>query len=364
VAEDPKLPTALEGEKNIAWKTELPGRGLSSPIVVGDKVFVTCASGPDQERLHVMCFSDADGSLIWQRQFWATGRTMAHKKTCVAAPTPASDGERIFALFSTNDLVCLDLDGNLKWLRGLMQDYPNASNSLGLASSPVVSGDTVIVHIENDSQSFAAGIDTANGKNRWNKERPKRANWSSPVLIGDQVVLQGSKGVDVIDVKTGDVQWHYGTGASTIPSSVSSDGLLFVPSNGLSAVRYDSANKSVEETWNQPGLRPGTASPVVIGANVYVINNASFLNCADTMSGERLWKVRLEGPFGASPVAAGPFLYAVNERGILQVVDVRGDEGKTVGTLELGEMIQGSPAIANHAIYLRSDGNLWKIFRP
>ena len=366
VPADPNLPVEL-GEENIAWKMPLPGRGLSSPVVVGDRVFVTCSSGPDQDRLHVLCFADADGKLLWERQFWATGRTMAHKKTCVAAPTPASDGKHLFALYSSNDLVCLDLDGNLKWLRGLMQDYPNASNSLGLASSPVVVGDTLVVQIENDSQSFAAGIDTATGANRWRKDRTKRANWSSPILFGDRVAMQGSKGIDVIMPVTGEVEWHFGEGAATIPSAAADPEarVLYVPSNGLAAVRYDSSNNSVEATWNEAGLRPATASPVVAGEHVYVLNSASFLNCASIEDGERLWRVRLEGPFGASPVVAGKFLYAVNERGgLLQVVDLSGDEGEVVGKLELGEMIQATPAIANSALFVRSDGHLWKISRP
>ncbi|MGI9243473.1 MAG: PQQ-binding-like beta-propeller repeat protein [Verrucomicrobiales bacterium] len=364
VEADPRLPEKLEAE-NIAWKMPLPGRGLSSPIVIGERVVVTCSSGPEQDRLHVLCFSSADGTLMWERQFWATVRTMAHEKTCVAAPTAASDGERLFALFSSNDLICLDLDGGLLWLRGLTRDYPNASNSLGLASSPVVVGDTLVVHIENDSQSFAAGIDTATGKNRWRKDRTKRANWSSPVVFGDRVVLQGSKGVDVLVPATGDIEWHYGKGASTIPSSAVGGDVLYVPSDGLAAVRYDSSNKSVEETWVEGGLRPGTASPVVAGEKVYVITSAGVLNCADVEDGERLWRIRLEGPFGASPVVAGSRLFAVSERkGLLQMVDLEGDEGEIIGKLELGEMIQATPAIANHAIFIRSDGHLWKISRP
>ena len=293
VEDDPRLPDVLD-EQNIAWQKPLPGRGLSSPIVVGERVVVTCSSGPDQERLHVLCFSDSDGELLWERQFWATGRTMAHEKTCVAAPTPASDGERIFALFSSNDLICLDLEGNLKWLRGLTQDYPNASNSLGLASSPVVVGDTLVVHIENDSQSFAAGIDASTGQNRWRKERTKRANWSSPVVFGDRVALQGSEGVDVLVPATGEIEWHFGSGASTIPSSAVGGGKLFVPSDGLAAVHYDSSTKAVEVSWTEGSLRPGTASPVFAGDKVYVITSAGVLNCADASDGERLWRIRLE----------------------------------------------------------------------
>lgn len=148
VSDEANLPTVLDAKKNIAWKIPLPGRGLSSPIIVGDRIFVTCSSGARQERLHVICFNAKDGTKRWERQFWATGRTICHEKISVAAPTPASDGERIFAIFSSSDLICLDLDGNLLWLRGLMRDYPNASNSLGLSSSPVVADGTLVTQVE------------------------------------------------------------------------------------------------------------------------------------------------------------------------------------------------------------------------
>ena len=143
ISTETNLPATLE-PGNIAWSVDLPGRGLSSPIIIGDRVIVTCSSGPKQERLHVICFNAVDGTRRWERQFWATGRTMSHPKTSVAAPTPASDGERIFAIFSSNDLLCLDLDGNLLWLRGLTRDYPNASNSLGMSSSLATTDGVVI----------------------------------------------------------------------------------------------------------------------------------------------------------------------------------------------------------------------------
>ncbi|MEZ5301905.1 MAG: PQQ-binding-like beta-propeller repeat protein [Verrucomicrobiales bacterium] len=220
-AEVGDLPQKFDGEKSIAWKIDLPGEGLGSPVVVGDKVIVTCSSGPDQQRLHVFCFSAQDGSEIWERQFFASGRTMCHDKTSVAAPSPCSDGERIFALYSSNDLVCLDLDGNLLWLRGLTYDYPNASNSLGMASSPIVAGGVLIAQIENDSESFAAGIDVQTGKNLWKRSRPKAANWTSPVVGSgpggsDLALLQSKDGVDAVDPKSGETAWSFVKRASTI----------------------------------------------------------------------------------------------------------------------------------------------------
>ena len=106
---------------------------------------------------------------------------MCHEKTCVAAPTPVSDGESLYILFSSNDLICLDLKGQLRWLRGITVDYPNVSNSLGMASSPVWVDGVLVVQVENDSQSMALGVDPRTGKNLWKlDDRPKGANWTSP----------------------------------------------------------------------------------------------------------------------------------------------------------------------------------------
>lgn len=360
-----ELPTALDGKTHIAWKSALPGRGLSSPLIVGDRVFVTAASTADQSRLEILCFSASDGKQLWRRQFWATGRTICHEKTCNAAPSPASDGKHIFALYSSNDLICVDLDGNLKWLRGLMHDYPNASNSLGLATSLVMSDGVLIAQIENDSDSFAAGIDTATGVNKWKISRTKRANWSSPVVLpGGVVALQGSAGISGIKASTGEELWSFSEGAATTASSLpSADGkTLYVPSNGLTAIALREDNNTPEIVWQEGTLRPGTASPVASGDKLLVLNKAGVLNAARLSDGERLWKTRLEGPFSGSPVVSGDFLYVAAERkGLLQCVDLRGEEGTVSGTIELGETILGTPALSGDALFVRSDGHLWKI---
>ena len=357
-------PTELS-EATQAWKVALPGRGLGTPIVVGDKVFVTAASGPDQKQLHVLCFSAVSGEPIWERRFWATGRTMSHKKTNVAAPSPASDGDHIYALFSSNDLICLDLEGNLRWMRGLTLDYPNASNSLGLASSPIVAGDTLVAQIENDSESFAAGFDLLTGENKWKIDRPKAANWTSPTVLGsgdDAVVaLQSSKGILGVAPSTGSELFQTGEGASTIPSSAAVGDLLFTPSNGLTVYRAKADGGEPEKLWNESTQRPGTGSPLVIGDKVYIINNAAVLTCANAETGQRIWRTRLEGPISSSPVAASEkHLYVFSENGIGQVVDLTGEEGKIVSQFELGETILGTPALDDGALYVRSDGHLWK----
>ncbi|MBM79465.1 MAG: pyrrolo-quinoline quinone [Planctomycetaceae bacterium] len=357
------LPTTWSKSQNIAWKTPLKGRGLSGPIVVGDRVVVTSSSGYGQNRLHVDCFDVKTGDRLWERQFWATGRTMTHPKMCVATPTPVSDGERIFAFYSSNDLACLDLDGNLLWYRGLTHDFPNASNSLGMSSSPIVIGDTLVVQVENDAESFATGVDVATGKARWKRTRTKRANWTSPVALGDSpetalALLQSSAGIEAVVPKTGEVVWTYENGASTIPSSTVSGDTVFIPSNGITAIRP--AKDKAKVLWNDNRLSPSTPSPIVKDGRLYIMNR-SIVKCADITNGKLIWQARLKGSFSATPVGSGKHLFCFNEEGLGQVVELGETKGTIVGESALNEVVLCTPAIADDALYVRSDGHLWKL---
>ncbi len=363
IAAETSAPTKLT-EQSVVWKIPLPGRGLSSAIVVGERVFVTASSGVEQDRLHVLCFSAKDGSKLWERQFWATGRTMTHHKTAGAAPTPCSDGKRLFCIFSSNDVACLDLDGNVLWLRGLGRDYPNASNSLGMASSPVIVGDTLICQVENDSESFAVGLDATTGANRWKLDRPKMANWTSPLILPGAsalVVLQSGKGLSAIEPRTGKEMWYYTDGAATIPSSTFANGVFYAAAKGITALRPAAGNPHPEQLWQTAQLSPATASPIVIGGKIFALNNAGILSAGDVKDGARLWQLRLTGPFSGSPVAVGAHLYLANEKGLVQVVNTAAAEGEVASTLDLKEIVLATPSVAHGALYIRSDKTLWKL---
>lgn len=346
-------------ELGIAWEKDLPGRGLSSPVVIGGKVFLTCSSGPDQSNLHVFCFDAGSGDVLWERVMKATGRTMAHNKTSVAAPTMCGDARRVFALYSSNDLFAFDHQGNLLWLRGLTFDYANASNSLGMASSPVLVGDTLVVQSENDSESIALGLDAATGVNRWKKERPKAANWTSAVVWKDTVALQSSKGLTGINPRTGEIEWDYTDGAATIPSSAVTETAIYVPSNGLTALAPEKGSAS--QLWRAEGLKPGTGSPLVLDGSLFVLNSAGILIKASVSNGDEAWKLRLKGPFSGSPVAAGRYVYIASERGEFQVVDTSAPEGGIAHSLELKDTILSTPALSGGAVFVRSDKKLWKL---
>lgn len=364
VATDENLPTELSG-RHMAWKVDLPGRGLSGPIVVGDQVLLTASSGYSQDRLHVISLDAATGNVQWERQFEATGRTSCHDKMCNATPTPASDGERVFAFYSSNDLVCTDLDGNLMWYRGLGAEFPNASNSLGMSSSPIVIGPTVIAQVESDAEAFAIGIDTISGMTKWKIDRPRKANWTSPAILrgvkGQPTValLQSAYGVTAIDPETGQTVWEFNGGASTIPSSAVAGGSVVIPSNGLTVVE-PSADGSVREIWNASNLSPGTSSPIVMDGMTFTVNSAGALAAGDVKTGDRLWQLRLRGPFSSTPIASNGHLFFFNEDGFAMVVKATRDGGEIVSELDLGETILCSPAAANDALYVRSDEHVWK----
>ncbi len=369
----PSLWDRVTGE-NIAWKAELPGRGLSAPVVVGGKVILTACSGPRQDRLHVLAFDKKSGKQLWHRQFWSTGRTMCHRKTNVAAPTPVADENAIYAFYSTNDVVCLSLDGRLRWLRGLTFDYPNASNSLGMASSPVATENTLILQLENDSESFAIGLNKQTGENRWKIDRPRMANWTSPVLLpvnpdslGPVVLLQSSQGLAAYEADTGKALWEFSEGASTIPSTAVGGGLVFVPSDGLTALRPSLDRRGQpEKLWSDNRLAPSTPSPAVYQGRIYTVNRSGVLRCASAEDGELLWQLRLEGRFSSTPVIADHRLYLFNEEGLGHVVDLRPDvdtKERIVGQNDLAEEILCTPAISDKAMFVRSNQHLWKISR-
>jgi outer membrane protein assembly factor BamB len=372
VAADQKLPTKFSDTENVVWKSPLSGRGVSGPIVVGDRIFLTASSGPVvEDRLHVLAFDAKSGKQLWHRQVWATGRPFHHPESANAAPTPASDGQRIFAFYSSNDLVCLDLDANLLWYRGLGLDYPKAGNDVGMSSSPLVTGDTVIVQVECQGDSFAAGIDTTTGENRWRIDRPKGANWVSPAILRgpdgkDLVLLLSSDGIAAYDPRSGEQRWKFEAKSGGIPSATATGNRVYIPAGGLTALDITGTSPSL--AWESNKLATANASPVVHDGKVYVLNRAGVLTCGSEEKGDDLWQLRLKGTFWATPVIASDHLYACNKDGQCFVVELGGKDsgakGKLVHTAEMGEAFYGSPAVAHNALYLRGEKSLFKIAAP
>lgn len=371
VSEETNLPTKLDDPQALQWKAELPGRGLSGPVVVGDRVFLTASSGYRDDQLHVLCFSTTTGKQLWDRRFKATGRTVCHESMCMATPQACSDGERIYAYYSCNDVICLDLDGNLIWYRGLGYDFPNASSSLGMSSSPVVVDGALVLQLDTESESFATGLDALTGKTLWKLDREKTAIYASPAMFrlpGSDtpgVVLQSKKSLQSVEPRTGKTLWEVDQSCGTVASSTVAGDLLVTPLRELTVLRpSESSSATPEVVWTNAKLTPDTPTPVVYQDRVYVLKE-SILSCADLATGKADWQMRLKCKQSyASPLAANGHLYLADENGVLQTIELGGDKGKVASRLELGETIMCTPALADGGFYVRSDKHLWKFALP
>jgi len=360
------LPVAFGPDKNVAWKVPLPGPGPASPIVVRGLVIVTAASGPRQDRLHVLAFDAAQGRLQWHRQLWATGHVIFNPFGGVAASTPSSDGRLVVALFSSNDLVCFDLEGNLRWLRGLALESPMTRNDVGMASSPLIVGDTVVAQLECPGESFATGLDLADGRTRWRLPREAAGCWTSPTLLAgstpaeDMVLLQSRSELTAHDPRTGRQIWRFEAACSTVSSPAVADNTVFVPADGITALRFDRQTRQVNVVWQQPALRCVNASPVVHAGRIYTIKSPAILVCGDAQTGKILWQLRLRGSIWATPAIAAGHLYAVSHDGTVQVVRLN-DRGELAGTGQLDATVLASPAVGDSGIFFRTKTTLWKI---
>jgi outer membrane protein assembly factor BamB len=365
VSHDSALPTKWAKDKNIRWKTRLPGKGRSNPIIAGGKVFVTASSGFEEQRLHVLCLDQASGKLLWQRRFQATGSTLCHPNTNMAAPTPVTDGKAVYALFATGDLASLDVDGNLLWYRSLARDYPYLGNVNGLSASPLLWNDVLILPMDNIGNSFLAGVDVKTGQNRWKIPRPRDHNWASPLLVPQgekaQVVIGAIKGLSAFNAQSGKKLWTIPGGFSNISTPVLGDGLIFAPAGQVVAVRPGTEKAAPRVVWQTSKLRPTIGSPLYYRKRIYAINTPNLLVCADVAGGKVLWRQRLvSGSYWSSPVAADGKIYAVNEAGTTTVVQV-GAKPTILAKNDLHEPIVATPAIADGCIFLRSNQHVYCI---
>lgn len=369
VSEEAGPPDTWGPAENVRWKADLPGRGVSGPVVARGRVYVTACSGPRQERLHVLCFDTATGKKRWERQLWATGNTLCHPKTCMAAPTPVTDGERVYALFATGDLACFDADGNLLWYRALVQDYPTITNQVGMAASPVLWRDVLIVPIENLGDSCVLGLDKRTGRNRWKEARARDINWVTPLLVRragrDEVLVQSAKELTAYDPGTGARLWELRPAAlATIPSPVAGDGSVLLSGPQFLCVRLPEDGGRPEVAWKSARFKSGYVTPLVYRGHLYTVNPVSILVCADAATGKVRWQERLglEGEVSASPVTADGKVYVTDERGATAVVRV-GDRPRLLAVNEVGEGVLATPALADGVLFLRSDQHLFCIGR-
>ncbi len=351
--------------KGVKWKSPLPARGVSSPVVAGGRVYLTCSSGTRDDRLHVLCFDQATGKQLWHRQLTGTGGTACHPKSCMAAPTPVADDTGVYALFATADVAAFDADGTLRWYRSLVGDYPAISNQIGMASSPVLVGDKLIVPMDNVGESFLAAVDTKYGKNVWKADRPRDVNWVTPVVRTagkkTEVLFDGPRGLVAYDAETGEKRWAYKETKGNIPTVALAGDTLYIPGGGVTAVKLSADGVAGGPLWKTKDVSPGMPSPLVYAGKVYALNGQGFISCGDAKTGKGLFKERTKGAFSASPIGGDGKVYCLNEAGVTTVLDAKAETFEVLATNDLGEEGLGTPAIAGGCIFIRTNKTLFCI---
>ncbi len=348
----------------------MPGRSAAGPLVVGDTIIATSSSGMDNQRVFVTAVALESGKRLWQQEMVCRGRPYTHPTSTNAAPTAASDGEHVFAFYSSNDLLCISVQGDLKWYRSISSDYPKVGNDVGMSSSPVVVSGVVVVQAESQGDAFLLGINVEDGTTRWRVDRPRVANWASPTVMqadSDHPWILATSGQDIIgvDPKTGNKLFSLDASASTIASPTGDANRFYVGTEGLSCWQVGSPGTEPQKLWASRKLAPDNASPVIVGEKAWVVRG-SVLTQGSTADGSEDWKLRLPdaGAIWATPVVSGDRLYVLSDNGNCYVVKVGDEKGELLATNHIDDTLLGSPALTDDSLIIRGDRFLWKISKP
>jgi outer membrane protein assembly factor BamB len=410
VSAESGLPTTWSANENLKWRATLAGLGNSSPIVRGDRVFVTSQIGstpvtggahPQLARderalaeretpiggrraeagatgeiwLVVEAFRRSDGVRLWEHKVRAAGPFPdLHEKHNLATPTPATDGERVYAWFGNGQVLALDMDGRLVWTRHLGDDYSPFQTQWGHGSSPALYGDLVILLCDHRRASYLLALDARTGKERWKVDRGSgRVSHSTPLVVpapgGDELLVNSSERIDAFDPKTGALLWYTGSERQTpIPSAVFHDGRIYLSrgyrNSDYLAIRPGGRGdvSATHVDWRVAAGASYVPSIVYYDGLLYMTNEVGVVTCADARTGEPVWRHRLGGVFFASPVAGDGKIYLLSETGETFVMRA-GRTAEVLARNELGGRFLASPAIAQGRLFLRSDGALFAIGR-
>jgi outer membrane protein assembly factor BamB len=406
IAPDPRLPIRWSGTERVAWKAAIAGAGVSTPIVSGDRVFVTsqigagvrrqgnhprlvqgsdaaaqgeraldAASGaadPSKTFFVVEALDRRDGKRVWERRVEADGDlTPVHDKHNLATPSPVTDGTLVFAWFGTGQLVALDRAGAIVWQRHLAKENGAFDIQWGHGSSPVLHGDLLLLLCDQPARSYLAAIDKATGKDRWKADRGQgRASYSTPLVVegafGAEVIVNSTERLDAYDLKTGAFLWHAGEPSRfAVPTPVFHDGVLYASrgyrSGPYMAIRPGGrGDVSSRIVWSVATGAPYVSSLLHYDGVVYMANDVGVLTAVDAKTGARIWQERVDGVFSASPVAGGGHVYFVSEGGETVVVKA-GRPPQIVARNAVGERAIASPAIAGGRIFIRTDRHVFAI---
>lgn len=355
------LPLKWSPTENIAWKAALPGQGQSTPVIWGDKVFVTCIDGPTKDTCHVVALSLADGKELWDHKRPSSQKVRSNYFQSRSAPTPVVDSDRVYAFFETGDLIALTHDGKPVWERSLVKEYGNFESTIGLASSLTQTADAVFVLIDHEGPSYLLAVDKKTGKNVWKTARDSRKSYASPVVMRvgdkDQVVVSSDGTVDGYDPATGKLLWSFddvGGNVSGTPFPVGSGRFLVAATPGMHGEREKEAKRSnflmtldpskdgefkPTVSWRAKAL-PSFANPVTHKDVAYWVNKVGIVSAYDVKTGKELFNERIGQQCWATPLGVDDRVYFFGKDGQTTVLKA-GQDFKVLAVNQLWD-----PAVA------------------
>ena len=370
-----QLPDQWSATENIAWKTQIPGEGWSSPVLVGQRIYLTTAVPQGNDHLLRVVAVEADsGKLLWNTEVFRQEGNEApsiHSKNSHASPTPVVDGRRIYAHFGHQGIACLDLSGKVLWRNTDHRYHPVHGNG----GSPALVGRTVVFSVDGRDEAMVIAVDRETGKTLWKTERgstaDKKFSFSTPLVINvgghQQIISPGSNIVCALDARTGKEIWRVRyDGYSVIPRPVFGHGKIYI-STGYNtpqvlAIRVDGRG-DVTDThveWQLERGAPHTPSLLLVGDELYMVSDRGVATCVDAHTGQVHWQERLGGNYSASPVYAGGLIYFQSEEGDATVIRA-GTDFQLVANNSVGERTLASYALGDQAIFVRSAEHLFRI---
>jgi outer membrane protein assembly factor BamB len=364
------VPLHWSESRNVRWKTDVPGVGWSSPVVAGGRVWLTTAVNARDVSLRVLAFDVESGrEVVNVEVFRLRNGAVINPKNSRASPTPVVEGDRVYVHFGADGTAALTTAGEVVWTAR----FPYASQH-GNGGSPTVHGDLLIFSCDGHDQAFVVALDKRTGKVRWKtgRRQPFDQAYSTPLVIRvgdrDQVISVGAYRAGAYDAESGREIWRvsYRDGFSNVPRPVFGHGLAFIATGfqepSLLAVRVDGTGDVTRShiAWTLNRSAPLTPSPLLVGDELFLVNDVGIATAVDARTGTTHWRQRIGGNHSASPVFAAGRIYFLSEEGVATVIEP-GTAFRVLATNRLDGATLASMAISSGSIFIRSDRYLYRV---
>lgn len=362
VASQKNTPTDWNGAggKNVVWKVKVPKSGYSSPIIWGNQLFVT---GADAQARMVYCYDKNTGKLLWEAsadniQGSPASAPKVTADTGLAAPTMATDGRAVYAIFGTGDVIGLEMNGKRLWARNL--GVPD--NHYGHSSSLIIYKDKLLIQYDTNRSGKLLALSTQTGATVWETARNSKISWSSPVLVNTgsrmELILTTNPNVNSYNPETGKELWNIACLSGEVgPSAGYADGMVFAANEYAKLVGIK-ISATPEIVWEADEYLPEVSSPLAVNGLLYIATTYGVFACLDAKTGEKHWEQEYGDAFYSSPIYADGKVYITDMSGKTHIVKAT-KEYQKIGTPELGEKSVCSPVFADGKVYLRGMNNLY-----